>query len=95
MRALPWGTQPPGDPPQEVTLARSLEERARLRTRLPTPDECRRLRVAALIEAQEMAQELGINKATLWKWESGVSSPTGPTRDRYAELLENLAKAVA
>ncbi|MFE7135821.1 helix-turn-helix domain-containing protein [Streptomyces sp. NPDC057638] len=54
---------------------------------LPPPKERRRLREARGLSQQAVAAAIGVTRATIRAWESGRSSPRGPRRTAYAELL--------
>ncbi|MFD0153162.1 sigma factor-like helix-turn-helix DNA-binding protein [Streptomyces sp. NPDC055721] len=54
---------------------------------LPTPKERRRLREALALSEEQVAEAMGVTKATVKAWETGRSSPRGRKRDAYAKLL--------
>lgn len=52
----------------------------------------RQIRRKARISSEELAQAVGVARATLSRWENGQSQPRGPYALRYAELLEELER---
>ncbi|MFE4616314.1 sigma factor-like helix-turn-helix DNA-binding protein [Streptomyces sp. NPDC056747] len=54
---------------------------------LPTPKERRRLREALALSEEQVAEAMGVTKATIKAWETGRSSPRGRKREAYAKLL--------
>ncbi|GAA3073431.1 helix-turn-helix domain-containing protein [Streptomyces roseofulvus] len=56
-------------------------------TALPTPKERRRLREALALSEEQVAEALGVTKATVKAWETGRSSPRGRKREAYVRLL--------
>jgi DNA-binding transcriptional regulator YiaG len=54
---------------------------------LPPPDERRRLRKAAKMTQQALADLFGVRRESVRAWESGVSEPRSPKREAYARLL--------
>ncbi|MER5308309.1 sigma factor-like helix-turn-helix DNA-binding protein [Streptomyces sp. NPDC002773] len=54
---------------------------------LPTPKERRRLREALALSEEQVAEAMGVTKATVKSWETGRSSPRGRKREAYAKLL--------
>ena len=77
------------------TGARPLAEQVRAARRLPPPGIARAIRDAAGVSQQQMADELGINRVSLARWELGTRAPRGELRLRYIELLDELKDAVA
>ncbi|WP_407563147.1 telomere-associated protein Tap [Streptomyces sp. 184] len=63
---------------------------------LPPPGERRRLRAAHGLTQQEVADALGVRRATVGAWESDDpgrrTEPRPPERDAYARLLDQLAE---
>lgn len=57
---------------------------------LPVPNERRRLREAAELTLDEVAEAVGVAAATVRSWESGRTSPRGRKRDAYARFLAGL-----
>ncbi|MEW1900337.1 sigma factor-like helix-turn-helix DNA-binding protein [Streptomyces sp. NPDC086147] len=54
---------------------------------LPTPEERRRLREALALSEEQVAEAMGVTKATVKAWEAGRSAPRGRKREAYARLL--------
>ncbi|MEW1614448.1 MULTISPECIES: helix-turn-helix domain-containing protein [unclassified Streptomyces] len=54
---------------------------------LPSPKERRRLREAKSLSEEEVAQALGVTRATVRSWETGRTSPRGRKRALYAQLI--------
>ncbi|MDV9193758.1 helix-turn-helix transcriptional regulator, partial [Streptomyces sp. SR27] len=54
---------------------------------LPTPKERRRLREALALSEEQVAEAMGVTKATVRAWETGRSTPRGRKREAYARLL--------
>lgn len=54
---------------------------------LPSPEERRRLREAKSLSAQQVAEAVGVTRATVRSWETGRTSPRGRKRALYAELI--------
>ncbi|MFD5624557.1 helix-turn-helix domain-containing protein [Streptomyces yangpuensis] len=57
---------------------------------LPAPNERRRLREAAELTLDEVAEAMGVAAATVRSWESGRTTPRGRKRDAYAHFLAGL-----
>lgn len=54
---------------------------------LPSPKERRRLREAIPLSEEQVAEALGVTRATVRAWETGRSAPRGRKREAYARLL--------
>ncbi|MFE7599624.1 helix-turn-helix domain-containing protein [Streptomyces sp. NPDC057494] len=54
---------------------------------LPTPKERRRLREALALSEEQVAEAMGVTRATIRSWETGRSAPRGRKREAYARLL--------
>ncbi|MCX5228168.1 helix-turn-helix domain-containing protein [Streptomyces sp. NBC_00233] len=54
---------------------------------LPPPKERRRLREALALSEEQVAEAMGVTKATVRAWETGRSAPRGRKREAYAKLL--------
>ncbi|MFE0201680.1 helix-turn-helix domain-containing protein [Streptomyces sp. NPDC058985] len=61
-------------------------------TPLPPPKARRRLREAASLTQTQLADRMGVTRATVRTWESGRTTPRGRKREAYAELLKTLAE---
>lgn len=67
-------------------MSRSTTESASA-VSLPTPKERRRLREALALSEEQVAEAVGVTKATVKAWETGRSAPRGRKREAYAKLL--------
>ncbi|WP_328943003.1 helix-turn-helix domain-containing protein [Streptomyces sp. NBC_00250] len=67
-------------------MSRSTADSASSAT-LPTPKERRRLREALALSEEQVAEAMGVTKATVKSWETGRSAPRGRKREAYAKLL--------
>lgn len=70
-----------------------LSEVRRIR-RLPPPKLARAIREAAHLSQGRLAQELGVGRVTVTRWELGTRTPRGALRMAYAELLAALSAAL-
>jgi DNA-binding transcriptional regulator YiaG len=59
---------------------------------LPPPEERARLRRAARLTQQQIADALQVKRETIWTWEKGRVEPRTPQREAYAHLLRGLAE---
>ncbi|CAM5695831.1 helix-turn-helix domain-containing protein [Streptomyces aurantiogriseus] len=64
-------------------------------TPLPPPEERRRLRETGSLTQAQLAERLGVSRATVRAWETGRTSPRGRQREAYAHLLTSLARPAA
>ncbi|MEU1601517.1 helix-turn-helix domain-containing protein [Streptomyces sp. NPDC005708] len=62
------------------------------RAALPPPEERKRLRKAHGLTLEEVAAALGVRRATVSGWETGIPEPRPPERDAYARLLSQLSE---
>lgn len=62
---------------------------------LPKPPVAKMIRVAAGVSQQRFADELGVHRLTVHRWEQGLRTPRGEMRARYADLLDALQREVA
>lgn len=62
---------------------------------LPEPAVRRAIRQSGGLTLADFAQLLGVAKATISRWETGMREPQGEMRTAYAELLERLSQVVA
>ncbi len=69
-----------------------IDEVRQART-LPDPQVARMIRVTADVSQERVAQELGVHRMTVARWETGQRRPRGAMRARYAELLQALRVA--
>lgn len=65
---------------------------SRTRRQLPEPTIRRLLRTRADLSQEALASVLGINRASLARWELGQRTPRGQLCRDYAELLRRLAE---
>ncbi|MFD7322315.1 sigma factor-like helix-turn-helix DNA-binding protein [Streptomyces sp. NPDC059875] len=54
---------------------------------LPSPKERRRLREARGLSEEQVAEAVGVTRATVRSWETGRTDPRGRKRDAYAKLI--------
>ncbi|MET9432831.1 sigma factor-like helix-turn-helix DNA-binding protein [Streptomyces sp. NPDC006551] len=54
---------------------------------LPSPKERRRLREALALSEDQVAEAMGVTRATVRSWETGRTDPRGRKREAYAKLL--------
>ncbi|MFF9639283.1 helix-turn-helix domain-containing protein [Streptomyces bacillaris] len=54
---------------------------------MPSPKERRRLREAKSLSEEQVAEAVGVTRATVRSWETGRTSPRGRKRALYAKLL--------
>src|SRR5262249_10208834 len=80
----------------EMTTQRfeGLLTKARTRRALPPPAARRLIRESAGLTQQEMAEPLGVDQATIARWENGQRFPRTSLLDAYAELLDRLQREV-
>lgn len=72
-----------------------LLDEVRLLRSLPPPEQARGIREAAGVSQVRLADELGVDRSTLIRWERGSHEPTGPRRVRYARILEDLQRVLS
>ena len=70
-----------------------LVEQVRAARRLPPPAVARAIRAAAGVSQQRLADELGVCRVTVARWEIGARTPQGEIRLRYVDLLAQLREA--
>lgn len=63
----------------------------RLRRRLPSPETRLLLRERAGISQDAVAQAVGVDRATVSRWESGEREPRDRHLARYVDVLDRLA----
>lgn len=68
----------------------ALAEHVRQARRLPPPAVARAIRGAADVSQQQIADELGVNRVSVARWELGLRVPRGELRLRYVDLLDQL-----
>ena len=74
-------------------MSSALAEQVRAARRLPSPAVARAIRDAAGVSQQQLADELGVNRVTVARWELGERTPRGELRLRYTDLLDELQEA--
>jgi transcriptional regulator with XRE-family HTH domain len=67
-------------------------QRARTRRSLPAPGMRRTLRQRAGISQTDLARALGVDRATVSRWESGDRQPDDGFLQAYLEALDRLAR---
>lgn len=73
----------------------SLINEVRSSLSLPPPEMARYIRKAARVTQGRLAMEIGVDRVTLARWESGTCKPRSAQRVRYAEALTALQKELA
>jgi transcriptional regulator with XRE-family HTH domain len=63
--------------------------------RLPSPAMRKQIRVEAGVSQTRLAAELGVDRVSLARWESGDRTPRGDLLNRYTDLLVGLQVEVA
>jgi DNA-binding transcriptional regulator YiaG len=71
-----------------------LVEEVRQASTLPPRGVARAIRTSAKVSQTRLAAELGVNRMTVARWESGAREPRGALRAEYALLLAALQEAV-
>jgi DNA-binding transcriptional regulator YiaG len=71
----------------------TLADRVRQRRGLPEPRVRRLIRENAGVRRQDIADVLGVNQATVARWEYGTREPHGAIRDAYVVALARLQQA--
>lgn len=66
----------------------------RAHVRLPEPEDARAIRLRAGVAQTRLAQELGVDRVTVARWERGTRHPRGRLLEKYVELLEMLEREV-
>ena len=77
-----------------MTNTDALVEAARRRRNLPAPQERQRIREAAGLSREEVAQVLAVTPGAIGYWERGDRSPSRAHVDAYADLLARLRAEV-
>lgn len=62
---------------------------------LPPPRLAREIRAAAGVSQARLADELGVQRVTVARWETGARRPRGANLLAYVSLLEELRRASA
>lgn len=71
----------------------SLVEEVRAASQLPSPVLCRAIREAVRVTQQRIADELGVHRVTVARWEAGLRRPRNDLAVAYAGLLRSLEAA--
>lgn len=72
-----------------------LLEEVRQARLLLDPATARSIRESAGVSQSRLAQEVGVDRTTLIRWEAGTTTPRGAQRSRYLELLDGLQREMA
>lgn len=72
----------------------SLTEEIRAARSLPSPEHARAIRRAAGVTQARMAEELGVTRATINRWESGMRRPRGKHVTAYAAVLAEIQAVI-
>jgi DNA-binding transcriptional regulator YiaG len=73
----------------------TLIDEIRTRRRAPLPAYAKAVRVNAQVSQDRLAQELGVHRVTVARWEDGSRRPTGALLVAYLDLLDQLSRVVA
>ncbi|WP_022891229.1 helix-turn-helix transcriptional regulator [Agromyces subbeticus] len=71
-----------------------VEEVRAQKAALPSPVTARLIRLAADVTQARMAQELGVSRVTIARWEAGTRRPRGKMMLDYRRVLDELREAV-
>lgn len=66
----------------------------RSRRGLPPPWLAKRIRVEAGVSQARLAEELGVQRVTVARWEAGTRRPRQPLAQQYSDLLAQLQKEI-
>jgi transcriptional regulator with XRE-family HTH domain len=77
---------------QPVDALAQIIEKRRARKRLPDPRTRRQVRERAGITQADLAQVLGVDRATVSRWESGERDPRPSQLEPYVAALERLMR---
>jgi DNA-binding transcriptional regulator YiaG len=67
-------------------------DKRRLRRRLPDPPMRRLVRERAGITQEDLAQVLGVDRATVSRWETGEREPRPSQLEGYLQALDRLTR---
>lgn len=73
----------------------TLIDEVRESRQLPSPSVARDIRLAAGVSQQRLADELGVQRNTISRWEAGERHPSPSLRARYARVLLQLAAEIS
>jgi len=74
---------------RDALHARRIERTTR---RLPTPEDCRRLRLGAGLSLADVATAVGVGRSAVQRWELGQRTPREPLLSAYRAALEEMAE---
>ena len=74
------------------SLSEVVAAAASRRRPIPDPEVRRAIRSAAGLTQRELALVLGVDRATVSRYELGTRSPIGTRRERYLSVLEELRR---
>jgi transcriptional regulator with XRE-family HTH domain len=73
-------------------LLKEIRQARRQARRLPPPDLAKAIRAAAGVSQQRLADELGVHRVSVARWELGQRRPRGRLLHAYADLLDALQR---
>jgi transcriptional regulator with XRE-family HTH domain len=73
----------------------SLMSDVRATRRLPSPAVARMIRESAGVSQSRLAEEVGVHRVTLSRWECGHALPRGTARAKYAQIIAELQQELA
>lgn len=71
----------------------NLAQRLEAATKLPAPRTRRAIRNDAGISQQEIADEIGVHRMTIARWEAGTHQPRGDRLVQYFQIIEQMRLA--
>lgn len=72
-----------------------LRQELRLGRELLAPGVARQIRINAGVTQTRLAEELGVDRTTIVRWEQGTAIPRGAARHHYLDLLADLREDMA
>lgn len=72
----------------------TLADEVRSVRALPSPEHARAIRRAAGVTQVRLAEEIGVTRATINRWESGERRPRGRLLLAYAEALAAIESVI-
>lgn len=73
----------------------TMIEKARASARLPLPAVARYIRKSARVTQAELADDIGVHRITLDRWEHGAAVPRGSNLVHYVASLDKLREIAA
>jgi transcriptional regulator with XRE-family HTH domain len=73
-----------------MSIIEELLDEARVRQSIPPVALRRLLRERAGLTQAELARAVGVDRATVSRWEAGIRSPRGGSRAAYGAVLQRL-----